>query len=302
MMNEAKLNRRAFIAGCGAALAVPSLAKAQFDGKGSVKVRFGVIADCHYANRDERLKGGYEDYVYYRESLVKVRRFVEVMSERKVDFIIELGDFKDRSKTVSETLSKLGEIEKAFVAFAGPHYHVLGNHDTDVLTPAEFLSHISNTGFDQAKSYYSFVRCGFKFIVLDANYDREMQHFSQNNPWKDAQVPPEELEWLKEELSTTKLPVVVFCHERLDPCPRKECQAKNAADVRAVLEGSRKVKAVIMGHSHEEGLCNLNGIRYHSVRALCIGEAKDCCPFAEIAVDADGTVSVTDFSAPVPDL
>lgn len=34
MMNEAKLNRRAFIAGCGAALAVPSLAKAQFDGKG----------------------------------------------------------------------------------------------------------------------------------------------------------------------------------------------------------------------------------------------------------------------------
>ena len=292
------IGRRAFIAGCGAAAAAPLAAERKVDAPGPARVRFGAVADCHYADLKEQLWENYEDAVYYRESLVKMRKFVRTMNARKVDFVVELGDFKDKSPTVPATLAKLDELERAFAAFEGPHYHVLGNHDTDVLTKEEFLSHVSNTGFAKATARYAFERGGFKFIVLDANYDSQLRHYGRNNPWKDSNVPPEELEWLKAELAATTLPVVVFCHQWLAPCPDKDCEVRNSAAVRAILEASGKVKAVIMGHIHAEGLCNLNGIRYHSVRALCIGPAKECCAFSEIAVDADGTVTVADYSAP----
>ncbi|MCX6561955.1 MAG: metallophosphoesterase, partial [Candidatus Aminicenantes bacterium] len=129
-------------------------------------VRFGVITDLHYADRDS-VSGR-----IYRESTGKLAEFVSVMNREKADFVIELGDYKDQDvqPVPARTLSFLRTIEGVFVGFKGPRYHVLGNHDEDSLTKAEFLGAIENTGISDGRTYYSFDQGGVHFIVLDPNF------------------------------------------------------------------------------------------------------------------------------------
>ena len=86
-------------------------------------VRFGIVADCHYADTDTI------GTRCYRDSLDKLSECVELMNAQKVDFLVELGDFKDQDTPPVEekTLSYLDVVEKVFCRFNGPRYHVLGN-------------------------------------------------------------------------------------------------------------------------------------------------------------------------------
>ena len=250
------LSRREFVLGAGACVFMPAAVATPL-------VRFGVVTDVHYA--DKATSGA----VDYRGALAKLQAAVVTLDGRGVDFIIELGDFKDNSGSVAATLAKLDEAEAAFTAFSGAHYHVVGNHDTDVLTKDEFFAHISNTGFASASGYYSFVRGGVTFIVLDANYnsDSDDAHYSRgNNDWMVAYIPPAERSWLKATLAAASGPVVIFCHQRLDGTG--SYFVKNAAAVRSIIENSRKVIGVFAGHEHEGGRSNVNGVSYYTLRAL----------------------------------
>lgn len=253
-----------------------------------VLVRFGAVTDLHYA----RLKACGDRY--YQESGVKLRECVDTMNAREVDFLVELGDFKDQSATIEETETCLDEIEAEFRRFRGPRYHVLGNHDHDCLTKAQFLSHISNFGQESSLARYSFVQKGVTFVVLDANYNSKMEPYAPGNwTWDDAYVPPEELLWLEQTLSAAAAPVVVFVHQRIDPNAEIHHLVKNAAEVRAVLERSGKVKAVISGHEHSGGSANLNGIAYYTLRALVVGPLGEGGDWAEISLHQSGRLTYT---------
>src|SRR5690625_5029826 len=88
-------------------------------------MKFGVVTDTHYADRSPTTTR------FYKQSLDKLSECVDLMNQKKVDFLIELGDFKDQSEhpEEQETLTFLETIEKEFRKFNGPLYHVLGNHD-----------------------------------------------------------------------------------------------------------------------------------------------------------------------------
>ena len=102
-------------------------------------VSFGIITDAHYA--DATTAGTR----FYRDSLPKVQHAVAHFDALKADFLIELGDFKDTDASQCEghglatphcvnlTLSFLRTIEAAMGAFPRPRFHLLGNHDVDVL-------------------------------------------------------------------------------------------------------------------------------------------------------------------------
>jgi len=258
-------SRRGFVFGAGAFLGAGAMAA----DAGRPLVRFGVVTDVHYA--DKELSGS----VDYRGALAKLQTAVTKLEGRGLDFIVELGDFKDDSGSASATLAKLDEIEAAFAAFSGGHYHVMGNHDTDVLTKDEFFAHVSNTGFAAAQGYYSFVRGGVKFIVLDANFnsDSDSDHFSRGNwTWSVAYIPPAERAWLEAELAAATCPVVVFCHQRLDGTG--SYFVKNAAEVRRIIENSSKVIGVFAGHEHAGGRNNINGVCYYTLRSLA--ESGQC--------------------------
>ena len=99
-----------------------------------------------------------------------MRQAVDAFNTCGLDFAIELGDLKDMGVKPDrdETLGFLDAIEAEFVRFDGPRYHVLGNHDMDCLSKADFLAHTANHGAAYGKERYSFEVGGVRFIVLDA--------------------------------------------------------------------------------------------------------------------------------------
>ena len=218
--------------------------------------KFLVFTDIHY------LPGDWTNDT--PEFLEKVLARAE---RENCQMVIQLGDMihgvcKPSKRVIDDYL-------KIYNDFKVPSYHVMGNHDTDVLTKDEFFAHVSNTGFAAAQGYYSFVRGGVKFIVLDANFnsDSDSDHFSRGNwTWSVAYIPPAERAWLEAELAAATCPVVVFCHQRLDGTG--SYFVKNAAEVRRIIEKSRKVIGVFAGHEHSGGRNCMNGVSYYTLRSL----------------------------------
>ncbi|MBR1921020.1 MAG: metallophosphoesterase, partial [Kiritimatiellae bacterium] len=249
--------------------------------------RFGAVADLHYADRAPAMRR------HYRESCLKLREAVALFNAQKVDFAVELGDFKDDSGGREATLGRLREVEREFARFDGPRYHVAGNHDFDCLSPEEFFAETPNDARVSAEGYYSFVRGGVRFVVLNACYDSALAPYSRCNPWTDANIPPREMEWLARELAAAEGHVVVFCHQRLDDSAEANHLVKNAAAVRALMAASGKVRLVVTGHQHCGGWNIQDGIPYYSLRAMVIDAAPDESSYATFDVYPSGGVRAT---------
>ncbi len=255
----------------------------------SPRVMFGLVTDVHYADTDHR------NDRYYRESVAKLEECVRLMNERKVDFLIELGDFKDQSDqpSIKETLGYLRTIENILAKFNGPRYHVLGNHDMDSLSKNQFLSNIENSGFPMAEAYYSFSRGECHFLVLDANFRSDGTPYDQGNyDWKDANIPPNEMEWLRQELQAARRPVIVFIHQKLDG--EGDTTVRNAAEVREILQDSGKVLAVFQGHEHSGGYSCIENIHYYTLNGMIVGSGPESSSYAITEVFEDH-IKVTGF-------
>ena len=130
------MNRREFIVATAAGLFAGRRLFGAPDASAAPVVRFGMVTDLHYADIDpDPAPVGVVGRRFYRESLRKLGEAVEVFNARKLDFAIELGDFKDNTNGREGTLAHLEAIEAGFAKFNGPRYHVAGNHDFDCLTP-----------------------------------------------------------------------------------------------------------------------------------------------------------------------
>jgi 3',5'-cyclic AMP phosphodiesterase CpdA len=259
-------------------------------GRRTGALRFGIVTDCHYADTDT------VGIRYYRHSLDKLGECVEAMNKQQVDFLVELGDFKDQNSPPAEqkTLSYLQAVEGVFCKFDGPAYHVLGNHDQDSLSKAQFLTNIENTDIDAGRSYYSFDFNGVHFIVLDANYKSDGTDYGHGNfDWTDANIPPAELQWLRRDLAASPGPVIVLVHQLLDGTGSHHL--KNAADVRQVLEQSGKVLAVFQGHRHDGGYSLIEGIHYYTLKAVVEGPAPENNSYAVVEVRPDMNINVTGY-------
>ncbi len=261
------MNRRNFLGATAATgvalaagLAVPAAGKAA---EKKLMVKAGIITDMHHTTKDDTPTRKYS------ASQSKMEVFITAMKQQKPAFVVEMGDFVDTLSPGTDPAENLGEIEKLFTSF-GPHYHVLGNHEFDNLTREFVLKSIDNTGIPQGQTWYSWDSNGVHFIVLDADYTPAAPHraYDMNTPedtfwtWKDTFIPPQEMEWLKKDLSSTTLPTVVFTHQTMDRVDEQDHNIKNASAVRKLLEDSGKVLAVLSGHDHAGGYANIKGIHY----------------------------------------
>lgn len=254
------------------------------------RARFGMVTDCHYADADT------VGTRFYRESIGKLAECVELMNAEKVDFLIELGDLKDQNNppVESKTLSYLQDVEAVFRQFNGATYHVLGNHDIDSISKAQFLSRVVNTNIDSARSYYSFELKGLRYVALDANYRADGADYDHGNfDWTDANVPSHELDWLKHKLATAQGRVIVFIHQLLDGSG--SVYVNNAADVRQILQASGKVLAVFQGHHHSGSYSNMAGIHYYTLRAMVEGAGPENSSYAIAEVHPDGSITITGY-------
>ena len=286
------ITRRTFLKSSVASLAVLPLSCALNSGSKARQrtARFGIVTDCHYADADA------QGTRFYRESLDKLSECVSLMNTERVDFLIELGDFKDQDKPPAEqkTLSYLQAVEKVLKQFHGPTYHVLGNHDMDSISKIQFLRRVDNTKIDSNRSYYSFDSNGLHYVVLDANYRTDGTDYDHGNfDWTDANIPPKELNWLKRDLATAAGPVIVFIHQLLDGTG--SVYVKNAARVRQILEASGKVLAVFQGHHHSGSYSNIVGIHYYTLKAVVEGQSPENNSYAIAEVHPDGSITITGY-------
>jgi hypothetical protein len=245
-------------------------------------VTFGIVTDIHYADIPDNGKRTYS------QSLDKLNECVGKMNDHGVDFLIELGDFKDigDSHSAEKSMIYLYRAEKTFSKFNGPRYHVLGNHDVDCISKDQFLSVVKNTDISTNSSYYSYTIKGIHFIVLDANYDSIGKDYEKGHfDWNDPNIPEKELKWLKKDLHKASGTTILFCHQLLDG--HGDHYVKNSKEVRKILEKSGKVAAVFQGHFHEGQYHLMNGIHYYTLKALVEGSGKENNSYAIVSLYPD---------------
>jgi len=288
-----KVTRRAFLKDSGLVIAgisagIPFVHANSVDGK--AKLSFGIVTDAHYADTDP--KGSRN----YGESLAKMTEFVKLMNDKKVDFIIELGDFKDQGNpnTEESTLMYLDAIEKVYGQFYGPRYHVLGNHDVDSISKEQFLARVENTGFAKGSTHYSFDVKGIHFVVLDANYNADGSDYDHGKfNWTDANVPLKQLNWLKKDLASSTKPVITFVHQQLDVTG--STGVKNGPQVRQVLQDSKRALAVFQGHHHDGHYSFIEGVHYYTLKGMVEGGGVKNNSYAIVEVYDENSIVVTGY-------
>ena len=157
------VRRRDFLAASGAAAAAlwggPLLRSHAAEAvRGAVPLRIGIITDLHQG--------------YAPDALGRLQAFMAAMQRARPDFIIEMGDFCNRPADLKASR----EVHACWEQFAGPRYHVLGNHDFDCQPKQQVMA-----AWGMKKNYYSFDNGPFHFAVLDCNY---IQKKGQIVPWE----------------------------------------------------------------------------------------------------------------------
>jgi predicted phosphodiesterase len=249
------------------------------------RIKFGIVTDSHYADTITRYNR------YYKESITKMKECVNLMNQVKADFLIELGDFKDKGNPTEKekSLRYLKKIESVFQQFKGPQYHVLGNKDVDSISKQDFIRTIDNSIILKDRLFYSFDTKGIHFIVLDANFKNDGTDYNRGNfKYTDTNIP-----WLTTDLELTDKPVIVFVHQQLN-CEGDLC-VRNASEVRDVLQKSGKTLAVFQGHNHSGGYTRIEGVHYYTLKAMVDGSGEKNNSYATVEVFNDGSIIITGY-------
>lgn len=277
--------RRAFLSGAALCLAgFSGRALLAQDSSVRPKLRVGLITDLHYGDKPATKTR------FYRETMGKLGEAVTRLNEERPAIIVELGDLIDKATSVDEEIGWLKTIDAVYARAKAPRHYVLGNHCVATLTKAEFAAHTSAS----PAPHYSFDQDGFHFVVLDACYTSGGVPYQRDNfDWKDANVPADELAWLREDLARSSNPTIVLAHQRLDE--KGSHSVRNASSVRSVLEQSSKVLAVFQGHSHMNDYQQIRGIHYCTLVAMIEGSGAENNGYAVLDIMPDGSMRLHGF-------
>ena len=280
---DSTIQRRTFLAGSTLIISECSLSATQPLPLKEPSVSVGMLTDLHYADKSPRGSR------HYRESLAKIDEASIEFKKNQIQMAVELGDLIDAADSVPTELGYLKTINRKFEAIAPERHYVLGNHCVDTLTKEEFLGEVG-----QKESYYSFDKNGFHFVILDSCFTSEGVAYRRKNfQWTDANLPEHEMDWLASDLIATKLPTIVFAHQRLDVTTSHG--VRNASAIRDILERTDRVKAVFQGHSHQNDLKWINGIPYCTCVAMVEGSGPAQSGYSILDLYPDESIRVRGF-------
>ena len=287
------VTRRKFLRRAAAGIGVAALGRfaahgaAEDSAPSEPSFSFGLLSDVHYADAPARGSR------HYRDSLAKLQQAIRTFNQRKVAFVIELGDLIDAGPTKAKELECLRKIDEVYQGFRGPRHYVLGNHCLHALTKDEFLG---ACGARIRKSFYSFDCDRFHFVVLDANFKRDGAPYAAGNfSWTDCWIPPPQQQWLAEDLRRAgEKKTFVFLHQNLHD-EKDPHGVKNAPQVRRVLETAGNVVAVFQGHMHSGGYAKIGGIHYGTLRAMVEGPTLENNAYAVVSVDPSDRITFQGF-------
>lgn len=262
MQRQPDLNRRRFLTvGAGTALAAtlgaPQTSQAERapETPSNATVKFSLFADLHHCPGS-----------FYSEAPRRLKEIQERAVREKCSFIIHCGDFCHNPK-------KEREFVESYQNFEIPSYHTCGNHDFDGCSDAETFA-----AYKLDKGYYYFDRDGFRFVVLDGNYfrndDGTFAHYANGNYFKYkgsaiSIIPPDQLAWFAETLSTSPFPCATFIHQSFE---RERGGVANWREIREIIDGVNKktpgrVRLCCNGHHHRDFIRILNDVVYFDVNS-----------------------------------
>ena len=234
-------------------------------------VRFGVLADIQYADKERR--GSRR----YREATGKLAACVAAWNERDLAFTVQLGDIVDGRARVEQSLTDLDAVLAELRVLRHPLHHVVGNHCLSV--PRTTLM----ARLDIERSYYDFAVGRWRFVVLDGmdvnvidagagpEQRRRVQEFLDDHPRARGRLKTvynggigrEQVQWLASVLARADRDgerVALFCHlPVLAAAAHEGLLIWNHEQIVALLSEHRSAKVFLCGHHHAGGLCRARG-------------------------------------------
>ncbi len=227
---------------------------------GQRMLKIGFVTDLHFGPRAFH-EGKLRKLTDHAADLT--RGVVEAMNELRPDLLVNLGDdIEDESRALD--LVRYTECQDILRTARTELVNVAGNHDTIHLTRDDLTSIWKRPG----ALHYVFDHGGFHLVVLHTIERKDVE----------VRIPHAQLEWLKQDLPTTSLPVIVLMHHPASEQVLDDsfwfhdlphlALVKERRDLRQILEASGKVRAVFNGHVHRNHLDVIGGIPYVTFQSL----------------------------------
>ncbi|MFT4538562.1 MAG: manganese-dependent ADP-ribose/CDP-alcohol diphosphatase [Planctomycetota bacterium] len=238
-------------------------------------LRFGVIADVQYADKETRGKRR------YREALIRLEEAVAAFcADGDLDFVVQLGDLIDGRMLVAESRADLRAVMDSFRPLDVPLHHVIGNHCLSV-PRHELLAELR-----QQSGRSSIVQAGVRIIIVDSmefsilGTEEGTEGRAAARAWLDANMGEDRPQatnwngglgaaqraWLASELLRAREAdqlALVFAHHPVSPqASRSHLLAWDHAEVRGVLQQACVPIVWLAGHEHVGGYA-LEGSVHH---------------------------------------
>lgn len=225
-------------------------------------MKLGIFTDPHYSSLTVTCQTRRPSL-----SLGKMKEAFAAMAD--CDLILCLGDLVDDCGDSVKNREILAQAAALFRTSPVPAYSLMGNHDYHAFRREEFAE--ITGGITPPPTLRL---CGKTLLFPDSAYREDGVSYSGNPfDWTDSFLPAAELDFLRTELADPRTTeTYVFLHQNLDPDVEMHHIIRNAAEARAIIAGSAKVKTVFQGHYHPGHENTVDGIPYVTLPAMCEGE------------------------------
>ncbi len=238
-------------------------------------LKIGLVADPQYTNQVPFKKR------YYQESLRKLKEAIDTFNSNQVNFVQTLGDVIDNSWESFDSILPIYKLLDTSII----NYHLLGNHEFSV--EKRYLPTLVEK-LNMPANYYSYLRKGWRFIVLDGTdylynslplYPDHQKLFeeywkstihSNNFHWNGA-IGPEQQAWLKERLDSSLMNherVIIFCHFPINSSSGTSTNLLNDYQIVSLIDKFPCVIAYINGHNHDGDFVTVSNILYITVKGM----------------------------------
>jgi 3',5'-cyclic-AMP phosphodiesterase len=250
-----------------------------------VTLTIGFVTDLHFGPAAYH-EGKLRKLTQHAAELT--REVVRVMNdELRPDLLVNLGDdIEDEGR--EEDLARYTECQDILRTAKAELVNVAGNHDTIHLTRDD----LSRIWRHDGPLFYSMDRGGCHLVILHTIERKDV----------DVRIPGAQLDWLKDDLARTNLPVIVLMHHSASEQDLSDsfwfkglshlALVKERAELRRIFEASGKVRIVFNGHVHRNHLDVIAGIPYVTIQSL-IENLDEDAPGRPAAAHAVATITDT---------